>query len=88
MNVYDEVMEERERQKGKGYSFAVDDSYSAFDWHEMISDYNGWARRMWAMGSTDKARRRLIQVAALALAAVEAIDRRFPLPPSGERGEG
>jgi hypothetical protein len=44
------------------------------DWYEMIGDYNAWARRMGAMGSPDKQRRRLIQVAALAVAAVEVID--------------
>ena len=54
---------------------ANDDRWNALDWHEMIADYNAWARRMACMGSMDKARRRYVQLAALAVAAVEAIDR-------------
>lgn len=53
-----------------------DDNWNALDWHEMIADYNAWARRMACMGSVDKARNRYIQVAALAVAAVEALDRK------------
>jgi hypothetical protein len=42
----------------------------------LIQDYAGWARTMAGMNSPDKARNRLIQVAALAVAAVESIDRK------------
>lgn len=76
-----EVMGERQRQDGKWGGAATDDQYNALDWHEMIADYNAWARRMSAMGSPDKARRRYIQVAALAVAAVEALDRTIPRQP-------
>lgn len=71
-----EVLSERGRQNMKWGGPFYDDQHAAFDWHEMIADYNGWARRMAAMGSNDKARRRYIQIAALAVAAVEAIDRK------------
>lgn len=72
--ILDDVFNERERQVGKwGYN---DDAYNAFDWHEMIGDYNAWARRMMTMNSHEKARNRYIQVAALAVAAVEALDRK------------
>ncbi|TNC80276.1 MAG: hypothetical protein C9356_15225 [Oleiphilus sp.] len=75
-NALNDIAKERQRQIAKwGPASEVDDKHSAFDWHEMISDYNGWARRMAAMNSPDKARRRYIQIAALALAAAEAIDR-------------
>ena len=74
-NILHEVNTERSRQDGKWGGAEQDDKWSAMDWHEMIADYNGWARRMAAMGSLDKARRRYIQIAALAVAAVEAIDR-------------
>lgn len=73
-NILKEIFEERSRQIKKWTGVFNDLLYSPFDWHEMISDYNGWARRMWSMRSYDKARKRLIQVAALAVAAVEALD--------------
>jgi hypothetical protein len=74
-----EVQMERNRQDGK-WGAESDDRYNPLDWHEIIADYNGWARRMLCMGSIDKGRRRLIQIAALAVAQVEALDRRFPRP--------
>lgn len=70
-----EVADERERQIGK-WGVSSDDDCTPLDWHEMIADYNAWARRIAAMGSMDKARNRYIQIAALAISAVEAIDRR------------
>lgn len=77
-NLLLEVAAERDRQDGKWGGESNDDQWNPLDWHELIADYNGWARRMLCMGSHDKGRRRLIQIAALALAEVEAIDRRFP----------
>jgi hypothetical protein len=71
-----DVAEERIRQDEKWGGSVNDDQWDALDWHEMIADYNAWARRMVAMESYDKARRRYIQVAALAVAAVEALDRK------------
>jgi phenylpyruvate tautomerase PptA (4-oxalocrotonate tautomerase family) len=74
--VLQDVAAERWRQQHKPTSSeTIDDRNTAFDWHEIISDYNGWARRMSCMGSPEKARRRLVQLAAVAVAAVEAIDR-------------
>lgn len=75
-NVLDDVRVERERQASKGFGPHTDDSWTPFDWHEMIADYNAWARRMMTLESPEKARRRYIQIAALAVAAVEALDRR------------
>jgi hypothetical protein len=75
-NVLSDVSSERSRQRDKWDGVFNDDNYTPFDWHEMIADYNGWARRMACMGSDDKARTRYIQIAALAVAAVEALDRR------------
>lgn len=71
-----QIAEERQRQDQKWGGPANDDQLDALDWHEMIADYNAWARRMAAMGSLDKARNRYVQLAAIAVAAVEAIDRR------------
>jgi len=75
LGILEEVKQERERQYDK-WGTEFDDEYTALDWHEMIADYNGWARRMAAMGSQDKARRRYIQIAALAVAAIAAMDRK------------
>ena len=71
-----DVAAERVRQDYKWGGPEVDDRWDELDWHEMIADYNGWARRMAAMNSFDKARNRYVQIAALAVAAVEALDRK------------
>lgn len=75
--VLDEVAVERDRQDAKWGGSEHDDCHSTTDFVQFIVDYAGWARQMASMGSHDKARRRLIQVAALAVAAVESIDRKF-----------
>lgn len=77
-SILNDVANERKRQHDKWDNVYNDDAYGPLDWHEMISDYNAWARRMASMGSTEKARRRYIQVAALAVAAVESLDRKYP----------
>jgi len=74
--VLNEVFAERKRQEVKCGGKGTDDEHNPLDWHEMIADYNAWARRMACMGSLGKTRRRYIQIAALAVAAVEALDRR------------
>ena len=71
-----QIAEERQRQDEKWGGSVNDDQWSALDWHEMLADYNAWARRMASMGSLDKARNRYVQLAALAVAAVESIDRK------------
>ncbi len=75
-SVLEEIANERERQDEKWDGPLNDDPMCPLDWHEMIADYNSWARRMAAMRSPEKARRRYIQVAALAVAAIESLDRK------------
>lgn len=75
VQILDEVLQERRRQDNKWGGEENDDKHTPNDWHEVIADYNGWARRMAAMGSNDKARKRYIQIAAIAVAVVERIDR-------------
>jgi hypothetical protein len=70
-----DVMLERARQDAKWGGPEHDDEHTVAQWVELIQDYAGWARVMAGMNSRDKARRRLVQVAALALAAAESIDR-------------
>ena len=47
------------------------------DFVQLVQDYAGWARVMSGMGSADKAQRRMLQAAALALADVERAMRFF-----------
>lgn len=75
-----EIERERQRQDGKWGGSTTDDQYTPLDWHEMIADYNAWARRMAAMGSADKARKRYVQIAALAVAAIQSLDRQAEQP--------
>jgi hypothetical protein len=72
--ILEDISVERDRQIAKWSGKFDDAQWLPGDWHEMIADYNAWARRMGSMGSPDKQRRRLIQVAALAVAAIEVID--------------
>ena len=78
--ILDDIEAERRRQITKWSGKFDDAAYSPEDWYSMIADYNAWARRMGAMGSPEKQRRRLIQVAALAVAAVEVIDAKSAEP--------
>lgn len=70
-----DIADERKRQDEKWGGPAHDDQHDTATFVQLIEDYAGWARTMAGMGSLDKARNRLVQVAALAVAAVEAIDR-------------
>ena len=71
-----EVAEERMRQDAKWGGARHDDEHSMAEFVQLIEDYAGWARTMAGMKSPEKAERRLIQVAALALAAVESSRRK------------
>ena len=76
MTAIKEVIAERERQDDKWGGAEHDDQHSTADFCRYIKNYTAWADQMADMGSPDKARRRLIQVAAMAVAAVESIDRK------------
>ena len=67
---------ERLRQDLKWGGAEHDDKHDVADFCRYIRNYTGWAEQMADMGSEDKARRRLVQVAALAVAAVESMDRK------------
>lgn len=83
-----DVVAERKRQDDKWGGPVHDDQKSPNDFVQHIEDYAGWARVMAGMGSLDKYRRRMVQVAALAGAAIEACDRSLkrPQPPEQEDG--
>lgn len=67
-----EVAEERTRQPDH-----LDHTHKPLDWHEMIADYNAWARRKYCQGKYQEARRKYVQIAALAVAAAEEVDRKW-----------
>ena len=74
--VLDEVRHERERQDGKWGGPANDDAHKQpTDWVLDIEAYVTWACQMHRMGDQGKYRRRMMQVAALAVAACESYDR-------------
>ncbi len=88
--VLEEIAAERQRQDGKWGGPDHDDQKSANDFVQHAQDYAGWARVMAGMGSLEKYRRRMMQVAALAVAAVQATDRALkrPQPPKDNTQEG
>ena len=74
-----EVAAERARQDEKWGGAAHDDTRTTTEFAQMIQDFAGWARANFCMGGEQgrvNARRRLMQVAALAVAAVESFDRK------------
>lgn len=76
LNIISDIVAERDRQDEKWGGAEHDDNHNTIDFCWFIKNYTGWAAQMSAMNSPDKARNRLIQVAALAVAAVESIDRK------------
>jgi len=71
-----DVVNERASQDAKFGGPAHDDKRPTYEFVELIQDYSSCARLMAGKGNNNKARRQLIQVAALAVAAVESIDRK------------
>ena len=71
-----EVALERKRQNKKWGGPEHDDQHDLLYFIGLIRGYVAWTGTMALMGSWFKARKRLIQVAALAVATVEWIDRR------------
>ena len=74
-SVLSDISRERRRQDQKWGGPAHDDQFPPQFWTQLIQDYAGWARVMAGMGSSDKYRNRLVQIAALAVAAVDVEDR-------------
>jgi len=71
------VVAERTRQDVKfGGAQADDARKNEENWCNDIEAYVVWARQMHRMGSPDKYRRRMMQIAALAIAACESFDRK------------
>ena len=76
VSVYLEVGNERQRQDRKwGGPMADDNRKTPHDWCSDIAAYVAWAHQMSRCDSPEKYRRRMMQVAALAVAACESFDR-------------
>ena len=75
-HVYNEVSQERHRQDKKFGGPDIDDIRKGpVDWIEDIEGYLAWSKQMHRMNSPEKYRRRMLQVAALAVAACQSYDR-------------
>lgn len=72
-----EIKKERKRQISKGYGSDHDDKETPENFCRYIIAYATWAEMMDNMGSGDKYRRRMLQIAAIATAACEAFDRKL-----------
>jgi hypothetical protein len=70
-----EVAAERSRQDARWGGSGHDDAMTMTEFARLIADYAGWARVKAREGALDEARLRFLQVAALAVAAVERLDR-------------
>ena len=77
------VTTERARQDGKWGGAQADDARKTpEEWCNDIEAYVVWARQMHRMSSPEKYRRRMMQIAALAVAACESFDRKAANEPS------
>lgn len=74
-NILSDVRAERGRQDEKWGGPAHDDKHSAAEWVELIHYRAGRARAMAGAGDVEQTEHHLIQVAAIAVAAVEASQR-------------
>lgn len=70
-----DILEERVRQE-KIWSEDNDNLQDIRNFTIYIEDYAGWARTKLGMGNKTEARERFVQIAALAMAAVEQLDKR------------
>lgn len=75
--ILEEIRKERVRQDEKWGGPEHDDAHDIEEWIEFIQSYASWAKTNYKMNSPDKFRRRMVQVAALAVAAVESFDRKI-----------
>lgn len=73
--IFAEIEAERARQDGRWGGAEHDDDMTMDAFAQLIGDYAGWARVKAREGSFDEARLRLVQAAALAIAAIQRMDR-------------
>ena len=76
--VFNEILLECDRQHSKvvGWSMEHDDNHSIEDFSRFIANYANWAGQKASQDKMADARKRMIQVAAMAVQCVLSIDRR------------
>jgi hypothetical protein len=82
--VLDEVQAERQRQDEKWGGPEHDSEHEMDEWLNLLNARRGLALHARYHGDSADYRRRLIQIAALAVAAVEAFDRAIALAEQGK----
>ena len=81
------VIEERERQ-GEIWGAGHDHYHNVEDFVKYIKNYASWAEQKASMNNLAETKERLIQVAALAVAAAEVVDGRISDEAVRTSGEG
>lgn len=81
MSLIQALADERVRQDGKWGGQGNDDAKPTSHFVWLIEKYASWADVMASMGSVEKCRRRLTQVAAMAIASIQSIDRGHGVTP-------
>lgn len=73
--VLNDVRQERMEQIRKGWDPAHDDAHDPWDFENLITSYTAKALEAADSGDRTVTRERFVQIAALAVAAVETLDR-------------
>ncbi len=76
MTVINDVIDERMHQDERWGGPEHDDAHRTLDFVRFVDDFTIKARNAVLNGDVGQARRRFVQVAALAVAAAESLDRR------------
>ena len=85
--IMEKIRKERDRQERK-WSIRHDDKEMTVDaWHEVLSDYNTWARRKALQGDIEEAAGIYIKLAALSAAVAESAVRSCNITLKDERDE-
>ena len=74
-DVYHAIQTERENQRAEGYTEAHDDAHPLTTWVALLARHAGLAMDDGGCVSVERFRRQMIRVAAVAVAAAEALDR-------------
>lgn len=79
-DVLEEIARERHNQDVQWGGLEHDDQHDPAEWLQFIDKQVYNARDACQHGTSDAYRSRLLKIAALAVAAVEAVDRAYPRP--------
>lgn len=74
--ICDEIAAVRQAQDSRWGGPGHDDKHSVADFVQWIEDYAGWARMRDSSSDPEATRKALLDVASLAVACIEMLDRR------------